>query len=64
MRARRVPPFTVSSGTNFAFQSGVLLNAEHDLLLVCASNSGSMLMRVAFRMMMEGVLQIASQQEQ
>jgi hypothetical protein len=42
----------------------VLLSAKHDLLLLCASNSGSMAVRVGLRLAMEGVLQIAQQQNE
>jgi len=50
-------------GTNFYFNSGQYLRGEDGLMIMVASNSGSMLVRLAVRSAIESVLEILSTQE-
>jgi len=43
-------------GTNFLFNSGIYINSDLHLIILCGSNSGSMVARVAFRISMENVI--------
>jgi len=46
-------------GTNFRYNAGILLHREKDLIAVTASNSGSMVTRLAMRSALEKLLEMA-----
>jgi len=48
-------------GTNFLFNSGSYVNAEKELLILIASNSGSSLARLASRLAFESVIRATSE---
>jgi len=50
-------------GSNLSWQMGVLILPKHDLSLVVASNSGSMLVRFAMRQALEAILDSLEYQE-
>lgn len=47
-------------GTNFLFNSGIYIctNFPENLIILCGSNSGSMVARVAFRLCMENIINL------